>query len=164
MSDGASGALQVEQLSIVLGHGASRFEALDGVSFRAEPGEFVCVLGAFRLRQVDPARCARRPSAAGARARFVSTRDAASKGHRRSAGLVFQHHTLFPWKRVQDNVAFGLKMKGVPARERLARARELLQLVWARRLRGALSDPAFRRHAAARRDRTGADQPPAAAC
>jgi NitT/TauT family transport system ATP-binding protein len=41
-------------------------------------------------------------------------------------GLVFQQHTLFPWKKVLDNVAFGLKMKGVGRRERRERARELL--------------------------------------
>src|SRR5690606_12978003 len=44
-------------------------------------------------------------------------------------GLVFQHHTLFPWQKVIDNVAFGLKMKGVRRAERRSRARELLQLV-----------------------------------
>jgi NitT/TauT family transport system ATP-binding protein len=33
-------------------------------------------------------------------------------------GLVFQQHTLFPWKKVLDNVAFGLKMKGVGRSER----------------------------------------------
>jgi NitT/TauT family transport system ATP-binding protein len=41
-------------------------------------------------------------------------------------GLVFQQHTLFPWLRVIDNVAYGLKMKGVARATRHARARELL--------------------------------------
>ena len=40
--------------------------------------------------------------------------------------MVFQEHSLFPWLTVEDNVAFGLKMKGVPADERRARAREVL--------------------------------------
>ena len=44
-------------------------------------------------------------------------------------GLVFQQHTLFPWKRVIDNVAFGLKMKGILRAERHKRANELLELV-----------------------------------
>jgi NitT/TauT family transport system ATP-binding protein len=28
--------------------------------------------------------------------------------------MVFQHFGLFPWKTVRDNVAYGLKLKGVP--------------------------------------------------
>jgi NitT/TauT family transport system ATP-binding protein len=44
-------------------------------------------------------------------------------------GLVFQQHTLFPWQRVIDNVAFGLKMQGVARAPRHAQARELLASV-----------------------------------
>ena len=41
--------------------------------------------------------------------------------------MVFQQHTLFPWKTVRDNVAFGLKMQGVArARARTRAARRLL--------------------------------------
>jgi len=42
---------------------------------------------------------------------------------------VFQHHTLFPWKTVLENVAYGLKMKGLATADRHAQARELLSLV-----------------------------------
>ncbi|WP_273820898.1 MULTISPECIES: ABC transporter ATP-binding protein [Pseudomonas] len=33
-------------------------------------------------------------------------------------GMVFQSYTLFPWLSVRDNIAFGLKRKGMAARER----------------------------------------------
>ena len=33
-------------------------------------------------------------------------------------GMVFQSYTLFPWLTVADNIAFGLREKGVPRRER----------------------------------------------
>src|SRR5439155_5622164 len=44
-------------------------------------------------------------------------------------GMVFQQHSLFPWKTVLGNVEFGLKMRGVGKSERTSRARDYLNLV-----------------------------------
>ena len=44
-------------------------------------------------------------------------------------GMVFQHHTLLPWRSVLDNVAFGLKMQGLGKSERRQQAYDMLQLV-----------------------------------
>jgi NitT/TauT family transport system ATP-binding protein len=121
------GRIEARDLSIELGQGRDRFTAVDKVSFSIPAGQFVCLLG--------PSGCGK------------STLLGAVAGHIRSAsgcvsldgkpiegpaserGLVFQHHTLFPWQRALDNVAFGLKMKGIPAAERRRRAHELLDLV-----------------------------------
>lgn len=43
--------------------------------------------------------------------------------------VMFQEAALFPWLNALQNVAFGLKMAGVPRQERLDRAMELLRLV-----------------------------------
>ncbi len=42
---------------------------------------------------------------------------------------VWQSFNLFPWRTVEDNVAFGLEMAGMPPTERRARAQEALRLV-----------------------------------
>ena len=118
--------------------------------------------GPVRLRQVDAARRAGRPPAAGARQLRVDGEPVA--GPHPDRGLVFQQHTLFPWKTVLDNVAFGLKMKGVAARERARAARASCSTsVGLAGFEDALSGAAVGRHAAARRDRPRADQPSARA-
>jgi NitT/TauT family transport system ATP-binding protein len=43
--------------------------------------------------------------------------------------MVFQHFGLFPWKTVRDNVAYGLKLKGVPRSEWDALLRPYLEMV-----------------------------------
>ena len=47
----------------------------------------------------------------------------------RPVNTVFQHYALFPHLTVLDNVAFGLKMKGLNAAQRRKRAAEMLELV-----------------------------------
>jgi len=44
-------------------------------------------------------------------------------------GMVFQEYSLFPWKSVIDNIAFGLEMKGVSRQERRQIAEEYLNIV-----------------------------------
>jgi len=47
----------------------------------------------------------------------------------RPVNTVFQHYALFPHMSVIDNVAFGLKMKGIDAASRRARAGKMLEMV-----------------------------------
>ncbi len=49
--------------------------------------------------------------------------------HRRPVNLVFQHYALFPHLTVEENVAFGLRYKGVPRSEHGRRVEEALALV-----------------------------------
>ena len=50
-------------------------------------------------------------------------------GPGRDRGMVFQAYTLFPWLTVQQNVEFGLKLRGVAAVERQQIARKYLAQV-----------------------------------
>jgi ABC-type Fe3+/spermidine/putrescine transport system ATPase subunit len=64
--------------------------------------------------------------------------------HRRGVAMVFQKPLLFPYMTIGDNVAFGLRMRGVPRNDRMRRVREILELVrlpgmesrWPRQLSG----------------------------
>jgi putative spermidine/putrescine transport system ATP-binding protein len=47
----------------------------------------------------------------------------------RNIGMVFQHYALFPTMNVQANIAYGLRVRGVPLAQRNARVAELINLV-----------------------------------
>lgn len=49
--------------------------------------------------------------------------------NKRDIGMVFQSYALFPHKTVADNVGFGLKVRGVPKKERMDKVIEALDLV-----------------------------------
>ena len=127
MSYATLGRIDIDNLSICLGGGKQAFEALQNLSISVAPGEFVCLLG--------PSGCGKSTllgalaghlQANGGRIRVDSQQ---ITGPHPERGLVFQQHTLFPWKKVIDNVAFGLKMKGVARGVRHQQARDLLRLV-----------------------------------
>ncbi|WP_256324079.1 MULTISPECIES: ABC transporter ATP-binding protein [Nitrosospira] len=97
------------------------------MSISIKPGEFICLLG--------PSGCGK-STLLGALAGHLQASSGSIhvdalplNGPHPERGLVFQQHTLFPWKTVIDNVAFGLKMKGILRAERHKRAAELLELV-----------------------------------
>ena len=48
---------------------------------------------------------------------------------RNHASMVFQHFGLLPHRQVIDNVAYGLEIRGVPKKERRAKAAEIVDLV-----------------------------------
>ncbi len=45
----------------------------------------------------------------------------------KQVGFVFQEYALFPWRRVWENIAFGLEMKGIPLAERRDRAFDFIK-------------------------------------
>jgi NitT/TauT family transport system ATP-binding protein len=51
------------------------------------------------------------------------------KGPSPERGMVFQEYSLFPWRTVLDNIAFGLELRGIPANERMVRSRQYLKMV-----------------------------------
>ncbi|MBA4108535.1 MAG: sulfonate ABC transporter ATP-binding protein [Leptothrix sp. (in: Bacteria)] len=119
--------LDIDHVSLYLGQGSQRFLALQDISLSVAAGEFVCLLG--------PSGCGKSTLLGALAGHLRATQGSLSlagqtiQGPSPERGLVFQHHTLFPWLNVIDNVAYGLKMRGIAKPERHQRARELLEQV-----------------------------------
>jgi len=121
------GHISIRGLRIRLGEGGQAFDAIRDIDLEIAAGSFVCVLG--------PSGCGK-STLLGALAGHLSKASgeilldgAPIDGPHPDRGLVFQQHTLFPWLRLLDNVAFGPKMRGLGKTERRAQAIEALNLV-----------------------------------
>jgi len=55
--------------------------------------------------------------------------DTVVSGPRRNVAMVFQHFGLMPWKRVRDNVAYGIELAGLPKETVDQRVKQYIALV-----------------------------------
>lgn len=101
--------------------------ALQAISLRIDPGEFVCVIG--------PSGCGK-TTLLHLIAGFFRPTDGEIRfngmpivGPSPSRGVVFQEYALFAWMTALQNVEFGLRMRGVARQERRERAMRLLNKV-----------------------------------
>ena len=122
----AAAGLQVRGLNVVYG-GAKGVHALKDVSLDIAPGDFVvalCASGCGKTTFLNVMAGFIHPTSG-----EVLLRGRPISGPGQDRGVVFQKHALMPWLDVVDNVAFGLKLQGMPRQERLAVARRNLALV-----------------------------------
>src|SRR3954464_9300509 len=104
--------------------------ALDGLSLTMAPGELVALLGPSGCGKTTALRLVAGLEEADAGRVFVGGDDVTRQpANHRDMGMVFQAYSLFPHLTAVQNVAFGLRLRKQAARERLTRAREMLDLV-----------------------------------
>lgn len=104
--------------------------AVDGVSLTVDDGEIVGVLGPSGCGKTTTLRAVAGFETPNAGTVAFDDRDVTNvPPENRNVGLVFQEYALFDNMTVRENVAFGLKMRGVGKAERRDRADELLEML-----------------------------------
>ena len=101
--------------------------ALKNINMHVETSEFVCAVGASGSGKSTLLRMiAGLETPTSGKIRVDGTE---VKGPGADRGLVFQSYTLYPWMTVQKNVEFGLKLQGLPQKERWELACYYLDIV-----------------------------------
>jgi NitT/TauT family transport system ATP-binding protein len=100
---------------------------LDHLSFDVRDKEFVCILGSSGCGKTTLLRLIAGLDTALEGSIILDGEEI--KGPSPKVGFVFQEYSLFPWRNVIDNIAFGLEMKGIPKEERYRIAERYLDLV-----------------------------------
>ena len=104
--------------------------AVDSIELRVQPGEFVSLLGPSGCGKTTTLRLIAGFEQPDAGRIQIGNEDVEGKPpYRRDVNTVFQSYALFPHLRVIDNVAYGLRHRGLDKPEREQRAREMLELV-----------------------------------
>lgn len=102
-------------------------KALEDINLEVRDGEFVCIVG--------PSGCGKSTlleMVAGLLDKTsgeVLLDDVPVKGTSRDIGVVFQDASLFPWKTVKKNIAFGMDIAKVPKEEQEERLKKYIKLM-----------------------------------
>ncbi|MBI2981306.1 MAG: ABC transporter ATP-binding protein [Deltaproteobacteria bacterium] len=100
-------------------NGNRKIVALDHFSLSIAPGEFVCLLGPSGCGKTTALRCLAGFEVPNSGEIFVDGKEVTrTPAHLRGLPLVFQNYALFPHMTVSENVAYGLKVRGIRKQER----------------------------------------------
>jgi len=105
----------------------SRFHVLEDISLEVGDKEFVCILGSSGCGKTTLLRLIAGLDTAESGAILLDGKE--MHGTSDKVGMVFQEYSLFPWRTVIDNIAFGLEMQGMKKEERYRVAEKYLNLV-----------------------------------
>jgi NitT/TauT family transport system ATP-binding protein len=123
-------SVAIDRLRKEFGAETNRVVAIEDISLRISPGEFVCIVG--------PSGCGKSTLLrilAGLEQQTSGTITVDAAGWPVQNAMVFQDSGLFPWMSVEKNVAFGLMTRGVAGSEIDDRVDGALKLVGLQRFR-----------------------------
>jgi iron(III) transport system ATP-binding protein len=115
-STSTSSKLELRNLSKVFGQGKERVTAVDSIDLDIYPGEFITFLGPSGCGKTTTLRMIAGFETPSQGSILLDGQDMSSLSpDKRPMGMVFQSYALFPHMSVYENVAYGPKIKKLPA-------------------------------------------------
>jgi len=128
--------LEIRDVSVnYAGAAGNNTLALSSVDLNMDPGDFVVALGASGCGKTTLLSCIAGFMQPSAGAIMLDGKPVLGPGADR--GVVFQKHALMPWLNVQENVEFGLRMRGMAKDERKQIALDKIRLVGLEKFAGS---------------------------
>lgn len=127
--------IELKGLTKHFGSGENEVAALNGIDISIQPGEIFGVIGLSGAGKSTLVRCINlleRPTAGSVIVNgqeITKLNDKELRQARKSIGMIFQSFNLLMQRSALDNVCFPMELAGVPRKEAVKRARELLELV-----------------------------------
>jgi NitT/TauT family transport system ATP-binding protein len=122
------GSLQIRDLSQSFPRDdGSLLTVLDHLNLDVKDKEFVCILGSSGCGKTTLLRLIAGLDQAQSGNIILDGEEI--RGANAKVGLVFQEYSLFPWRNVIDNIAFGPEMNGISREQRYRDAERYLDLV-----------------------------------
>ncbi|WML33765.1 ABC transporter ATP-binding protein [Clostridium sp. OS1-26] len=100
---------------------------LDNINLSFKKGEFICLLGPSGCGKSTLLNIIAGLETPSEGKIYLNEKEINGVGVDRA--VMFQESALFPWLKVIDNVEFGMKMKGIPKKERREKALHYLKMV-----------------------------------
>ena len=100
---------------------------LDDITFDVEDGEFLSILGPSGCGKTTLLRIIAGLIEPDNGQVVIDNAQVGLDHHR--VGYIFQQESLFPWRKVRQNIELGLELKGVPEEERQRRSNSIIELV-----------------------------------
>jgi NitT/TauT family transport system ATP-binding protein len=101
--------------------------ALQDIDLEIPPGQFICLLGPSGCGKSTLLNAVAGFALPSSGSIVANGRTVTGPGPER--GMVFQEYALFPWMTVEQNIGFGLEIKGTPAPQIRARVADLLAML-----------------------------------
>jgi NitT/TauT family transport system ATP-binding protein len=107
-------------------NGQETVDSLGDINVRIQDGEFICILG--------PSGCGKTTLL-----RIVAGLESPTSGKilmdktvidrpNPKLGMIFQDYSLYPWRTVNENIVFGLELRGIPKEDMAGVAQKYLEL------------------------------------